>query len=80
MRAPRRFVPMGIRARQLRYARMRACYIATCVHCGKEVVAAERFADQEFALLQRHLATAHPHLGNADGTVGILQHYTVRAQ
>jgi hypothetical protein len=58
---------------------MRDCYLATCVHCGAEVVVAERFADPEFAALRAHLVTTHPELATVAGTLRVLQHYSVSA-
>ena len=35
-------------------------YAATCQHCGRVIVTAERFTDAEQARLREHVRQAHP--------------------
>jgi len=54
-------------------------YSATCQHCGRVIVTAERFTDTELARLREHIRQVHSHVAlPADaGVVAVLAQFDV---
>ena len=57
-------------------------YSATCQHCGRVTVTAERFTDAELARLREHVRQAHPceALPADAGVADTLKHFDVERE
>ena len=57
-------------------------YPATCLHCGRVIVTAERFTDAELARLREHVREAHPceALPDDAGVADTLKHFDVERE
>jgi len=57
-------------------------YAATCQHCGRVIVTAERFTDAEQARLREHVRQAHPceALPADAGVADTLKHFDVERE